>query len=92
MTNERWFSLTLFEQLSNIAGDIKRFMDSGDDYSEFYFDKIKSLVNMTLADPKNKGREQELLDEISEIERYKKGEVDRDYIIRYWDQYTRAIS
>ncbi len=101
MTDEKWFSLTLFEQLSNIAGDVKRFMDTDEDYrshktkedySGFYFERIVEYVNRTLEDPKNRGRDDELLDEVEEINRYKKGEVSRDYIMRYWDQYTRAIS
>ena len=28
MTAERWFELSIFEQMSNIAGEIKRFIDS----------------------------------------------------------------
>ena len=101
MTDERWFSLTLFEQLSNISGDVKRFIDTREaysagrekeDYSGFYFDRIVEYVNKTLDDPKNKGREAELLDEVGEIKRYIKGEVSKEYVMTYWDQFTRAIS
>ena len=76
MTDERWFSLTLLEQLSNISGDVKRLIDTREaysagrekeDYSGFYFDRIVEYVNKTLDDPKNKGREAELLDEVGEL-------------------------
>ena len=76
MTDERWFSLTLFEQLSNISGDVKRFIDTREaysagrekeNYSGFYYDRIVEYVNKTLDDPKNKGREAELLDEVGEL-------------------------
>ena len=101
MTTERWKKLSLFEQLSNVAGDVERLVstkekfDSGqskEDYSDFYLDKVRNLVDMTIADPKNRGRGQELLDEIEEIERYRNAEVPKDYILRYWNQYTQAIS
>lgn len=49
-------------------------------------------MDRTIRDPKNQGREKELLDEIHEIERYRAGEEADTYILRYWDQYTRAIS
>ena len=96
-----WNELTLFEQLSNIAGEVKRLVDcrtrfaegkAKKDYYDFYFAKVKELVGRTIDDPKNIGRGQELLDEVNEIERYGRGEVEGEYILRYWDQYTKAIS
>ena len=96
-----WNELSLFEQLSNVAGEVHRMIDTRNaylhggakkDYSEFYFNKVKELVDRTIRDPKNQGREKELLDEIHEIERYRAGEEADTYILRYWDQYTRAIS
>ena len=47
---------------------------------------------MTYTDPKNFRRERELLEEENEILRWYNGEVDDDYIMRYWKQYTDAIS
>ncbi len=49
-------------------------------------------MDRTIRDPKNQGREKELLDEIHEIERYRAVDEADTYILRYWDQYTRAIS
>ena len=96
-----WYDLTLFEQLSNIAGEVKRLIDSRNrfnegkakqDYYDFYLGKVKELVMLTISDPKNSQIGQELLDEVAEIERFGSGETDGDYIMRYWDQYTKAIS
>lgn len=96
-----WNQLTLFEQLSNVAGEVKRLIDNHErflqgkakrDHYDFYLDKIKDLVRRTCEDPKNAGREKELWDEIGEIERFGRGKVDGDYILRYWEQYTKAIS
>ena len=93
--------MSLFEQMSNIAGDVERLVstkekyDQGiarEDHSGFYLDKVRRLADMTVSDPKNTGRGPEILDEIREIERYRNAEVSKEYILRYWDQYTRAIS
>lgn len=101
MTQERWNRLSLFEQLSNIGGEVKRCLDSRDDYishksekdySRFYLNKARELVQITLNDPKNKGRGPELWDELYELEKYLELNGDRNYIMRYWDQYTEALS
>ena len=50
---------------------------------------------MTIFDPKNasKGyRLIELNDEVEEIRRYMKDEVDGEYVLRYWDAFSKAIS
>ena len=47
---------------------------------------------MTYEDPKNVQREQELVDEENELKRWMNKEVDDRYILRYWEQYTNAIS
>lgn len=96
-----WNELTRLEQLSNIDGDVIRFIDAHErfcsgqvkkDYMDFYLDKICKFVQKTVEDPKNLGIEKELWDEVDEIRRYQRGEVDKEYILRYWNQYTEAIS
>ena len=42
--------------------------------------------------PLMKKREQELVDEENELKRWMNKEVDDSYILRYWEQYTNAIS
>ena len=104
MTQQSWNNLTFFEQLSNIDGEVKRLVDDHEDYlrgnkqtdnSEFYIGKIDRLIRMTVFDPKNssKGyRVLELMDELNEIKDYLAGKKSADYITRYWNQYTNAIS
>ena len=101
MTYETWNKLDIKEQLSNIHGEVTRLVRarnnyrsgrSNEDYTDSYIKKIDNLIFMTCIDPKNFRRERELLEEEHEIKRWYDGEVDDDYILRYWKQYTDAIS
>lgn len=104
MTQKNWNRLSFFEQLSNVDGEVKRLVDAHInysnginpvDYSNQYLEKIIKLINMTMFDPKNsiKGyRFIELNDEINEIRRYINDEVPSEYILDYWNEYTKAIS
>lgn len=104
MTQKTWNRLSFFEQLSNIDGDVKRLVEThenyvhgtaDEDYSERYLDNIIKLLKMTMLDPKNsvKGyRFIELYDETEEIKKYIRGEVPCEYILDYWCEYTKAIS
>ena len=101
MTAERWYQLNIFEQMSNIAGEIKRFIDSRDsfargetstDYSGFYYDKAISLIDMTEKDPKNLRRFAEFEDDKEELRQLRDGEVSAEYIMDYWNQYTMALT
>lgn len=98
-----WNELTLLEQLSNIDGEVNRLVRARDrflenrtksDHYEDYLALITKLIQKTVDDPKNKERciDKELWDELEEIKRYHSGEVTKDYILRYWDNYTKAIS
>ena len=103
MTQKTWNRLSLFEQLSNVDGDVKRLVEthenyingnSQDDFSQRYLENIIRLLRMTMLDPKNsvKGyRYVELFDEVEEIRRYLSGDVSGEYILNYWNEYTNAI-
>ena len=101
MTEEKWYSLDIKEQLSNVHGEVERMVRSRNnymtgksesDYTVSYMNKIHKLIAMTCSDPKNVRRRAELIDEENEMRRWMTGEVDDTYILRYWEQYTRAIS
>ncbi len=101
MTSENWNKLGIKEQLSNVHGEVKRLVRarnnfaSGvakEDHTASYVNKIHELITLTCEDPKNIRREKELIEEENEIKRWIAGEVDDDYILRYWQQYTDAIS
>ena len=98
---QRWYRLTLFEQMSNIDGEIKRYMDARDnyrsgidkeDYSDFYFNKVLELIDRTESDPKNSRRIRELEDEKEQLRLHKEGKVSDKYITEYWNSYTKALS
>ena len=99
-----WNTMTLFEQLSNIDGEVKRLVDDHErylegsidnDHSMDYIKNIVNLIKLTFQDPKNQDKrvvERELDDEINEIIRYLNGDYPPEYITGYWHQYTDAIS
>ena len=101
MDAERWYKYDIKEQMSNIHGEVVRLVrarnnylsgKTSEDHTESYMDKIDRLINMTCEDPKNHGRERELISEENEIRRWLSGETDDRYILRYWEQYPNAIS
>lgn len=59
LTYERWFKLSLFEQLANAGMDIERAIQwkkKGDlDQSKCAFYRALELIDFTVADPKNRG-------------------------------------
>lgn len=61
----RWFQLSLVEQLANVGSDIERTIQwkkKGDaEYSQKAFERALELIDLTVADPKNKGRLREVL-------------------------------
>ena len=99
-----WNTMSFFEQLSNIDGEVKRLVDDHERYlsgsisadpSMNYVKNIMKLIRMTFLDPKNQDKkvvEKELDDEVGEIIRYLNGDYPPEYIMRYWHQYTDAIS
>ena len=104
MDAKMWSRFSLFEQLSNIDGEITRLIDDherfrrGDidnDHAIDYLKNIVKLIEYTFDDPKNKDKlvvERELNDEVNEIIKYLNDDYPADYIKRYWNQYTQAIS
>ncbi len=104
MTAEIWNRMSLFEQLSNIDGEVSRLIE---DHERFlrnektydpaldYIKNIYRLIDLTFDDPKNRDKRivaRELTDEVGEIVRYLNGEYSAQYIKNYWQQFTDAIS
>lgn len=65
MANGRWFRFSLLEQLANIGTDIERAINwrkRGDlEASRQAFERALELIDLTVADPKNKTRLREIL-------------------------------
>ncbi len=65
LASGRWFELSLVEQLANVGSDVERtisWRNKGNaDYSQKAFERALELIDLTVADPKNKGRLREVL-------------------------------
>ncbi len=61
----RWFKFSLMEQLANIGSDVERTIQwrkKGDlQYSQSAFERVIELLDLTIADPKNRKRLKEIL-------------------------------
>lgn len=61
----RWFQLTLIEQMANAGCDVARTIEwkkRGDlESSGQAFERALELIDLTIADPKNKGRLREVV-------------------------------
>lgn len=63
LSPERWFTFSLFEQLANVGMDIERtiqWRSKNSDYSTQAFERALELIDLTIADPKNRKRLKEI--------------------------------
>ena len=92
LTLERWSKFSVFEQLANVGTDIARVIQGkkqGDShYSEKAFERAMELLDLTIADSKNKGT---VLKELVRVR-----EALKDYFVydneyrtseEFWQQY-----
>jgi hypothetical protein len=65
LASGRWFELSLVEQLANVGSDIERTIQwkkKGDaEYSSKAFERALELLDLTIADPKNRKRLKEIV-------------------------------
>lgn len=65
LASGRWFELSLIEQLANVGSDIERTIQwkkkGNVAYSKKAFERVLELLDLTIADSKNKKRLKELL-------------------------------
>jgi hypothetical protein len=65
LARERWFELSLIEQLANVGADVERTIrwkqKGNNEYSRTAFDRALDLIYLTVEDPKNRGRLREIL-------------------------------
>lgn len=65
LASGRWFELSLVEQLANVGSDIERtiqWKNKGDLlYSQQAFERALDLLDLTIADPKNRKRLKEIV-------------------------------
>jgi hypothetical protein len=65
LTPEHWFEFSLFEQLANVGMDIERTIrwkkKGYFEYSQKAFERVLELLDLTIADPKNRKRLKEIV-------------------------------
>jgi hypothetical protein len=63
LTEQKWFSLSLAEQMANIGSEVERtiiWKKKDEKYSRLAFERALELIDLTRLDPKNKSRLREL--------------------------------
>jgi len=65
LASGRWFKFSLVEQLANVGSDVERtirWKKKGEpEYSQKAFERSLELLDLTIADPKNKKRLKEIV-------------------------------
>ncbi len=65
MASGRWYQLSFAEQMANVGSEIERTISweqkGRPDFSERAFERALELLDLTVADAKNRGRLRELL-------------------------------
>jgi hypothetical protein len=93
---ERWFSMSLVEQMINIGNEVKRAVrfDSDDNKKRVFIDKAIEYTELTMKDPKNLKVCPELEIGRQVLEDYKgKHEINcsKDEIKKYYMTFTYLI-
>ncbi len=64
LASGRWFKFSLAEQMANIGSDVERAIQwkkaGNKEYSDKALERVLDLIDLTIADPKNRGRCKEI--------------------------------
>ena len=96
MDKQRWWTMTVSEQILNIGGEVQRACDwraKGDEEkAQRFFDKAMGWFELTINDPKNKNRIRELSLVEEELSVYfASGNNKPEEIMDYYDSFMNAI-
>ena len=64
LTEKKWFAKNIFEQMANVGSEVGRALNwqgKNPKDSQMAFERALELLDITVADPKNKSRLKELL-------------------------------
>ena len=96
LASGRWFQLSLIEQLANVGCDVERTIQwkkRGElDCSNQAFDRALELLDLTIADPKNKGRLKEILRVREALLDYFVGNNEYNSTDESWQNYFYAFN
>ena len=94
--DNRWFTLTLAQQMVNIGNEVKRAMrfNDRDDKRDMFLDKAIKYIHLSMLDPKNA----KVIPELSIGEKVLSdymGEnslnCSREQILRYYESFNRLL-
>ena len=96
IASKRWFTLSLPEQFANIGSDVGRAISwktKGDNLaSQQALDRALELIDLTVADPKNKKRLREVLRMRECLADYFLGENQYKFTDQAWQDYFYYFS
>jgi len=90
LTIKQWFSKNIFEQMANIGSEVERtikWRKKDLKYSKMAFERCLELVDLTVADPKNKNRLKEILRSREALVDYFVGENIYGSTDKLWQNY-----
>lgn len=90
LTAKQWFSKSIFEQMANIGSEVERtikWRDKDKKYSQMAFERCLELVDLTVADTKNRDRLKEILRSREALVDYFVGENIYKSSDRLWQNY-----
>ena len=92
----RWKELSFFEQMANIGSEVERTIQwkkkNNEDYSRRAFERTLELLDLTIADPKNKKRLKELLRVRETLADYFAFDNSYKSTEKYWRNYFLAFN
>lgn len=95
LTEKDWFSKNIFEQMANIGSEVERtikWREKDKKYSEMAFERCLELVDLTVADIKNRDRLKEILRSREALVDYFIGENIYKSSDSLWQKYFYAFN
>ena len=92
----RWQQLTLMEQLGNVGSEVERALNwkskGNDEYGRKALERALELLELTIADPRHRGRLRELTRSREVLLDYFLGHNEFGSTERSWRSYFRAFA
>ncbi|MBM3887435.1 hypothetical protein FJ364_05900 [Candidatus Dependentiae bacterium] len=96
LTQEHWNTLSLMEQLANVGCDVSRTIRwrnrNNVNYSTAGLERALELLDLTIADPKHKGRRKELVRVREVLKDYFLGDNEYGSTDELWEKYFYAYN
>lgn len=91
LASGRWFTLSFVEQFANVGSDVERTVQwkkrGNTEYSQQALERALELLDLTIADPKNKRRLKEIVRVRDMFADHYMGINEFSFSDEYWQQY-----